>query len=167
MKQTITDGYWGFCIPIHTRYPLWATRAAIPAHALYGGIRNKQDWTCNPAIRNAWHGASNDNLAADDATSGNGTSPNCSIPDKWRRLSFYRKRPINDRGIIYPSGKTGIIHRSDRGRQVKIGVMIRSRRDLLRVWVCRSFPAYRLKVYVQGYARYLDCRARLTTARYN
>jgi len=27
--------------------------------------------------------------------------------------------------------------------------------------------AYRLKVYVQGYARYLDCRTRLTTARYN
>lgn len=55
----------------------------------------------------------------------------------------------------------------DSERLVKIDMKNRSCRFLFSVYVCCSFPAYRLKVYVQGYARYPDCRARLTTTRYN
>ena len=142
---------------------------ATPAYALYGGIHNKRDWICNPATRNAWHSASNDNLAADDATSGNGTSPNCSIPGKWHRRPLCRKyrTDCRMRGMDAPFGKTNIVPRPDSEKLVKIETKNRSCWDLFCGYVCCSFPAYRLKMYVQGYARYLDCRARLTTARYN
>lgn len=98
------------------------SRTATPAYALYGGIHNKRDWICNPATRNAWHSASNDNLAADDATSGNGTSPNCSIPGKWHRRPLCRKyrTDCRMRGMDAPFGKTNIVPRPDSEKLVKL-----------------------------------------------
>ena len=102
---------------------------------------------------------SSNNIVAGDAINENDAGPNCSIPDRWYRRLFYQKYRTDTRKryMNAPCNETNIIPRPDRRRHVKIGVTNRSCSGLFCVYGCFSFPAYRLKVYFQGYARYLDC----------